>query len=213
MKKYEIRTDTYELTSKLPFETLTGDEIFREYIESGGDFDPVIEGSYDTLEEARAAFAAYADYGSSRQERYHKSYLLRGRLAWIEENDYDEDGDWVSGGDTYDVSAQSYINDEITYDYKRHWLSLYKGGKLIDTLTLDGDTLDDYTPDPKLCPTDDPYETLNEAMEAVRGDYADRLYEKFCGDPVILLTKEEADECGGLVSRYAYYVVCDMWER
>ena len=117
MKKYEIRTDSFEFRlgnrrSEIP--AMSAGQILDTYLScddqiTSNSIDPAVEGSFYTLDAARDTFARhYADYGWSRLEHVGTGYILRGRLAWIEENEYDEEGDFVRGGETYDVSAQPY---------------------------------------------------------------------------------------------------------
>ena len=109
--RFEIKTDNFEFrfgTSADSIPAMTADEVFNEYL-SGGANDPTLEVSFDTSEEAKAEFNRnYANYGRAHAERGYTFYLLRGEVAWIEENEYDEDGEFVQGGITYDFSAESY---------------------------------------------------------------------------------------------------------
>ena len=117
MNKFEIKTDSFEFrfgTSRDSIPAMSAAEIFETYqigdtTITSNSLDPDRVASFDTLEEARAAFAKnFADYGRTRAERGRVFWLLRGELAWIEENEYTEDGDFDQGGVTYDVSAEAY---------------------------------------------------------------------------------------------------------
>ena len=111
MTKYEIKTDHFEFdfgAAKNSIPCMTADEVFGTY-ENESANDPKTEATFDTLEEARAEFAAhYANYGSIRAERGNVFWCLVGNVAWIEENEYDEDGDFDQSCGTYDISAEPY---------------------------------------------------------------------------------------------------------
>lgn len=115
MTKFEIRTDAFEFrfgTSKDSIPSMTADEVFDEYL-SGNANDPVIEASFDTIEEADAEFQKhYSNYGSTSAVKGFSFWLLRGELAWIEENEYDEDGDFDQGGAVLAVSAFGYDKED-----------------------------------------------------------------------------------------------------
>lgn len=111
MTKFEIKTDSFEFrfgTSKNSIPEMSGAEVFDTYqMESAND--PTLEASFDTLEEAQAEFSkSYSDYGTTYAEKGFTFWLLRGKVAWIEENEYDEDGEFDQGGWTHNVSAESY---------------------------------------------------------------------------------------------------------
>lgn len=118
MKKIEIMTDTFEArfgTSKASIPAMSAEEIFGSYISGGfsNSNDPQRVSSYDTEAEARAEFSRhYADYGRTRAEAGSPFWLLTGELAWIEENEYDDDGEFDQGGDVLDWSAEGYEKEE-----------------------------------------------------------------------------------------------------
>jgi len=111
MTKFEIQTDHFELRfgkSKDSIPEMSGAEVFNSY-QMGSANCPTLEASFDTLEEAQAEFAKnYANYGITRAEKSNVFWLLRGDVAWIEENEYDEDGEFIQGGWTHNVSAEGY---------------------------------------------------------------------------------------------------------
>lgn len=115
MSKYEIKTDDFEFRfgiAKDSIPEMSAQEVFEAYqMESAND--PTLESSFDTLEEAREEFCKnYSGYGTTYAEKGFTFWLLRGKVAWIEENEYDEDGEFDQGGVTYDVSAEGYIPSE-----------------------------------------------------------------------------------------------------
>lgn len=118
---FGIRTDHFELRmgsrrDRIP--SMSAEEILDTHLScddriTSNSIDPTIEASFDTLEEARAEFALnYERYGCTDLRRASCGYILTGRLAWIEENQYDENGDFDQGGETYDLSAQPYEAEE-----------------------------------------------------------------------------------------------------
>ena len=119
MKKFEICTDNFQFEFgkyKASIPAATPDEIFRWCMERTC-IEPKKRASFDTLEEAQAEFAKnYADYGCTRAEKGMIFWLLVGEIAWIEENWYDDDGEFDQGGWTYDVSAQGYEPEDREED-------------------------------------------------------------------------------------------------
>lgn len=115
MTKYEVFTDTFEFrfgTYKGSIPSMTGSDVWMEYNYRANN-DPFLAGSFDTLEEALAFFRHYyADYGETHAEKGNVFWLLRGRVAWIDRNEYDEDGNFVDGGDLYERSAEPYVKEE-----------------------------------------------------------------------------------------------------
>lgn len=116
MTKYEIKTDAFEFRmgyGRIP--AMSGDEIYDTYM-SGGFLNPKTECSFDTLDEAKAAFAEkFSGYGHTELVRGSAGYLLIGRMAWIEENEYDDDGEFDHGGDIWQFSAAPY-DPEVSDD-------------------------------------------------------------------------------------------------
>lgn len=113
--KYEIRTDRFEFrfgTYKDSIPAATADQIWDWYNQESVQ-DPEIRASFDTLEAAQEEFRkSWADYGTTRPQKGQTWWLLTGELAWIERNEYDEDGEFDQGGDVYDVSAQGYEKED-----------------------------------------------------------------------------------------------------
>ena len=115
MTKFEIRTDSFQFrfgTYRDSIPEMTAQEVFDEYL-TGSANDPEWKESFDTLEEARECFRRYyANYGSAYAEKGNTFWILRGDVAWIEENEYDEDGEFDQGGEIYDLSAAPYVKGE-----------------------------------------------------------------------------------------------------
>ena len=113
MKKYEIFTDTFEFHfSKPSIPAMTAEEIFQTYWScdtriTSNCLDPRRECSFDTKEEALAEWEKnYKDYGRTWESKGWAVYLLCGEMAWLEENEYDEDGNFDYGGDTWLYSVE-----------------------------------------------------------------------------------------------------------
>lgn len=109
MTKFEIMTDTFELR---PVRDMSAGEVFDSYMNSCLMAEKR-EASFDTIEEAQAEFAKnYSNYGRTHVESGSAGRFLWGRVAWIAENEYDEDGEFDQGGDVWAFSAQPYISEE-----------------------------------------------------------------------------------------------------
>ena len=117
MKKYEIYTDTFEFRfgryeDSIP--EMSGYEIFQTYLScdtkiTTNSLDPHLEASFDTLEEARAEWEKnYKNYGRTWAEKGNVFWFLRGQLAWLDENEYTEDGEFDQGGALWESSVQGY---------------------------------------------------------------------------------------------------------
>lgn len=110
-RRYEIWTDHFEFrfTKASGVPSATADEIWAWYMEESCNH-PTLEASFDSIEDAKAAFAKeYADYGRTyRQSGFGGTPLLVGDVAYIEENIYDEDGEFVQSVSVWDYSTEPY---------------------------------------------------------------------------------------------------------
>lgn len=115
MTKYEIKTDNFEFrfgTSKDSIPQMSGAEVFENYL-NGSANDPHLDASYNTFEEAQAEFSKYyANYARTRAEKGNTFWFLRGEVAWIEENEYDEDSEFDQGGDVWVYLTEPYEVEE-----------------------------------------------------------------------------------------------------
>ena len=93
MKKFEIRKSSAEIRNKLDI---------AEGCTYLIDEDPKIINTYDSIEEARKFLASLKTSISEYSSPIGKIYSVE--EYYIEENEYDEDGEWVSGGDVWDYS-------------------------------------------------------------------------------------------------------------
>ena len=115
MRKYEIYTDTFEFRfgkSKSSIPAMSMSDIWMEYNCQSSN-DPVRVASFDNLEDAMAFFREnYADYGRTWAEKGNVWWLLRGQVAWLDGNEYTEDGGFDQGGDLYECSAEAYEKED-----------------------------------------------------------------------------------------------------
>lgn len=98
MKRFEVKTEMVV--------TKNGKNALAVY---GGLTDqyPELVGSFDTHEEAlecyKSVYTGVKDCGNGRYEHDCK---------WIEVNEYDEDGEWVGGGDWTDLEFPDAKEEE-----------------------------------------------------------------------------------------------------
>ena len=115
MTKYVIKTDSFEFrfgTYKNSIPYMNAEEVFNSYLRESCN-DPVIRESFDTLDEAWEVFEKnYSFYGSTHAEKGNVFWLLRGDVAWLEEEEYDEDGEFDQSNGIYKFSAESYYDEE-----------------------------------------------------------------------------------------------------
>lgn len=99
MKKYEIREANAEVFYKEKKELYEGNA--QEYnIRKTCNGDTELIAAFDTVEEAKEELKKYKTRIS--YEPYHKIYLFR--EYFIEENEYDTDGEWIGGGTIWEYS-------------------------------------------------------------------------------------------------------------
>lgn len=117
MKRYDIITDHFEINLNDRRTTayhahlrngLTADEIFKLCTQADNG-QRVIE-SCTSLDAARTALAKKWTHKSyTRYQSGHAGIpLLVGEYYAIEENDYDEDGEWIGVGDIWDYAVEPY---------------------------------------------------------------------------------------------------------
>lgn len=115
MIKYEIYTDSFEFRfgkDKSSIPDATADDIWEWYTEESCQC-PEMVGSFDRREDAKAAFNKYyANYGETHAENGNVFWLLRGRVAWIEVNNYDNNGEFDCGVDVIGLSAEPHKGEE-----------------------------------------------------------------------------------------------------
>ena len=97
MKKYEVKT--------VSVETKDGKDAINVFLNQTNQ-DTYLLKSFDNLEDARAF---YATVDSS--VRYMGRYYLH-ECKMIEENEYDEDGEWINGGEWWESDFPEYQNEK-----------------------------------------------------------------------------------------------------
>ena len=116
MKKFEIYTDHFEF--RFPGITTTpsasADEIWAWYQEESCN-QPNRESSFDTIEEAKAEFQKnYANYGRTTESRaFTGTPLLVGDVAYLEENIYDDDGEFIQSVCIWNYSAEPHQSETL----------------------------------------------------------------------------------------------------
>lgn len=97
MIKYEVRT--------VKVETRNGKNAIDAFDKKTNQ-DTYLVAACDTLEEARAAYDD--EYSGVRHSSHGGLPLFEHFCKMIEINEYDEDGEWVSGGDWYASDFPDY---------------------------------------------------------------------------------------------------------
>ncbi|MDD6667769.1 MAG: hypothetical protein PUE58_07450 [Lachnospiraceae bacterium] len=130
MKKFEIVEHTEEIKNKSAI--VPGCTESPEIYESHTNIDKKILKSFDTLEKAKTELENYVASISKESGSAGTYYLVTEYM--IEENDYDEDGEWISGGDIWEFSKfpndyyiskirEDLIQMRLLEDYLNHNLS------------------------------------------------------------------------------------------
>lgn len=98
MKKYEVKENTIEVNYKNRKNIKAGVSLESENQE------PITIASCETLEEAQEELKKLK---TDIKENHYNTTFYTVTEYYIEENEYDEDGDWVTGGDIYDFSEMN----------------------------------------------------------------------------------------------------------
>lgn len=98
MKKYEVKESTIEVNYKNRKNIKAGVSLESENQE------PTIIASFDTLKEAQKKLK---ELKTDIKENHYNGTFYNVTEYYIEENEYDEDGDWLTGGDIYDFSEMN----------------------------------------------------------------------------------------------------------
>ena len=122
MTKYEIYLDDFQFrmgtTSKNLIPSMSADEIFDTYMScdtriTSNSFNPTCVGRYETKESAERDWEFYKNWGRTYAEKGQTQWILRGELAWLEELDFDDDGeDCLEVNGTLAISAEPYKGEE-----------------------------------------------------------------------------------------------------
>ena len=169
-------------------------------------------------------------------KRYVKNYVekidLSNKAEWaywhkLSDFDFDIDEDGAFGIHGYDglhthdaadinreleTWADEYTGGDpariISSEFRNPFITLMKWGMSFEMLELSGDTLGGYEPG-----VDGDITFSSEAISACVSDYADWLYDKWEDNPVVMLTKAEAEECGKQIAEHAQYTIDAMWTK
>lgn len=98
MKKFEIRKNVAEVRKKS--EIKIGVTLAQDFQE------PEVLESFDTKEEALEALKEYKS-SYERMDGYHAPYYIVEEV-YVEENIYDEDGEWIEGGDVWEFAEDEW---------------------------------------------------------------------------------------------------------
>lgn len=109
MKKYEVKENTIEVNYKNRKSIKAGVSLESE------NQDPVTIVSCETLEEAQEELKKLK---TDIKENHYNTTFYTVTEYYIEENEYDEDGDWVTGGDIYDFSEMNI--DVVECETRKH---------------------------------------------------------------------------------------------
>lgn len=113
MKKYEVKENTIEVNYKNRKNIKAGVSLESENQE------PITIASCETLEEAQEELKKLK---TDIIENHYNGTFYTVTEYYIEENEYDEDGDWVTGGDIYDFSE---MNIEVVEGETRKHLGTF----------------------------------------------------------------------------------------
>lgn len=113
MKKYELIERTAEIRDKNEIKQGCTVDIPAAMMAKGRSYseDPEVLESYDSLEEAKKALASFESNIRELLDDIGRRYYLV-REYMVEENEYDEDGDWCGGGDDWAFSPMPTLDDD-----------------------------------------------------------------------------------------------------
>lgn len=110
MIKYELYTDTFEFRTRKGQEWQS-DDIFDAYI-TQGDLYPTRVAQADNLEDIAALFEDEKLKCTTYEQAYTTGWLIRGVLCYIEIAEYDEDGEYIQGGDIVKFCVVPFRKEE-----------------------------------------------------------------------------------------------------
>ena len=115
MIRYQIYTDTFEFrfgTAKDSIPELSSDDIWDMYTAQSY-ICPEGERAFATKEEAVNYFGEnYSDYGTTWAEKGFSFWVLRGRIAFLSEEEYEDDGEFDQDLGTLCISSESYTRGD-----------------------------------------------------------------------------------------------------
>lgn len=136
MKKFEIKKETIEIHS--PSNCISESDILSAMHELDERFPEEVFSS-DSLDAAKE-FLSSTEPSSTQRTTYNFDC----DIFYIEENDYDDDGEWVSGGDIHSVKVAELYPININAFSSNIELSAAEGRRHL-TIQLGGDDLAVYS--------------------------------------------------------------------
>lgn len=109
MKKFEVKENTIELSYKKRKNIKAGVSLESENQE------PITIASCETLEEAQEKLKKLK---TDIKENHYNGTFYNVTEYYIEENEYDEDGEWLTGGDIYAFSEMNI--DVVECETRKH---------------------------------------------------------------------------------------------
>lgn len=112
MKKYEIVRREIETRNKSAIQPGCTVDIPAAMMAKGRSYseDPEILNSFDSLDEAEEALADFTSDIRELSDAVGRYYLVT--ECMIEENEYDDDGEWYSGGDDLAFSHMPTLGND-----------------------------------------------------------------------------------------------------
>lgn len=113
--KYEIYIDYFQMgrwKTKDLIPELSARDMEDRYWGGLYDYSETRRARFDTLEEALAEFESHYTNTHTRAEKTPLGWILRGDVAWVEANEYDEDDEYCGNGETYAFSCDPYSKED-----------------------------------------------------------------------------------------------------
>ena len=104
MKRYELLERTAEIRDKSAIKP--GCTVDVAFSTPGYEDDPTVLESFDSLDEAKKALASFESNIRELSGSIGRYYEVTEYM--IEENEYDEDGEWCGGGDIWDFTPMTF---------------------------------------------------------------------------------------------------------
>lgn len=112
MTKFVVYTDSYECRIN-PAAGATAEQIWAAY-QAESSTDPRTIGSFASLDEAKAELEKFSP--STRSGKTNTGWVAWGALAWIEEEEHDEDDDFVCTNCIWSYSAEALPPEENEHE-------------------------------------------------------------------------------------------------
>jgi hypothetical protein len=190
MKKFEIKKETIEIHS--PSNCISESNILSAMHELDERF-PEEVFSADTLDAAKEFLASTEPSTTQRT-----TYNFDCDIFYIEENDYDDDGEWTSGGDIHSVKVAELYPININAFPSNIELSAAEGRQHL-TIQLGGDDLAVYS-DTSI------YSDVDEAIADAESDFRTEIESAFPNSH-----SEIVEDALRTVMIYAEPTICSAW--